>query len=116
MSTNGFVCWTDSARLTVPVEGVEAQEPLPTAYALRQNYLNPFNPSTTIKYELPRTSQVTLSLYDMLGREVAVLVNDKKAAGVYDVRFDASGLASGVYLYRLRAGDFVQSRKLTILK
>ena len=116
MSTKGFVCWTDSTRLTVPVEGVEAQEPLPTAYALRQNYPNPFNPSTTIKYELPTSANVSLSVFDMLGREVSVLVNERMDAGVHEVKFDGSNIASGVYFYRLQAGDFVQSRKLTILK
>jgi glucuronoarabinoxylan endo-1,4-beta-xylanase len=83
---------------------------------LYQNYPNPFNPSTTIKYELPRTSQVNLSVFDILGREVSLLVNDKRDAGVYEVKFDGSNLASGVYVYRLMAGGVVQSRKLMILK
>ena len=89
---------------------------IPPAYALHQNYPNPFNPSTTIQYELPNSSVVRLSVYDILGREVTALVNERRDAGVHEVRFDGSNLASGVYFYRLQAGDFVQSRKLTILK
>jgi hypothetical protein len=69
-------------------------ELLPKSFALEQNYPNPFNPSTTIKYELPRTSKVTLTVYDLLGREVSVLVNERREAGVYEVKFDGSNLAS----------------------
>jgi hypothetical protein len=69
-----------------------------------------------IKYELPKTSHVTLSVYDILGREVSVLVNDRREAGVHEVKFDGSNLASGVYFYRIQAGDFVQAKRLTILK
>jgi len=83
---------------------------------LQQNYPNPFNPNTTIKYELPKSSVVKLSVYDMLGREISVLINDRRDAGVHEVKFDGSNLASGVYVYRLTAGDFVQSKKLVILK
>jgi len=83
---------------------------------LYQNYPNPFNPSTTIKYELPKSSMVRLSVYDILGREVSVLVNERKSAGSYEVKFDAAGLSSGVYIYRLQAGDFVQAKKFVVLK
>jgi hypothetical protein len=82
---------------------------------LYQNYPNPFNPSTTIKYELPKPSVVRLNVYDMLGREVSVLVNERREAGVYEVKFDGSTLASGVYFYRLQAGNFVQTHKLSLL-
>jgi hypothetical protein len=88
----------------------------PTEFILKQNYPNPFNPSTTIKYELPKSTNVRLSMFDMLGREVSVLVNEKRDAGVHEVTFDAPGFSSGVYFYRIRAGDFVQSKKLLILK
>ena len=88
----------------------------PSWYSLEQNYPNPFNPSTIIKYELPKTSVVRLSVYDLLGREVSVLVNERKDAGVHEVKFDGSNLASGVYFYRLQAGDFVQSKRLLLLK
>jgi hypothetical protein len=89
---------------------------LPHAFSLYQNYPNPFNPSTTIKFELPRTSNVSLTVFDILGREVSMLVNERKNAGVHEVKFDASRLSSGVYFYRMQARDFVQTRKLLLLK
>jgi len=89
---------------------------VPADYFLSQNYPNPFNPSTTLKYELPRSADVTLSVYDMLGREVSMLVNERKQAGTYIVRFDGSGLSSGVYFYRLTAGNFVGTRRGVLLR
>ena len=89
---------------------------LPLVYSLSQNYPNPFNPSTTITYELPKTSHVSLSVFDILGREVSVLVNERKETGVHEVKFDGSSLASGAYLCRLQAGTFVQSRKLLLIR
>jgi len=107
--------------LTLKKEGVV------TEYALEQNYPNPFNPSTTIKYQIPESPLsrgvsggrgvfVTLKVYNILGEEVATLVNGFKNAGRYEVKFDASNLASGVYVYRLSAGDFNASKKLMLLK
>jgi len=89
---------------------------LPVAFALKQNYPNPFNPSTTIEHVLPVASDVRLSVYDLLGREVSVLVNGRMDAGVHEVRFDGSGLSSGVYLYRLTAGSFVETRKMIVVR
>jgi hypothetical protein len=89
---------------------------VPEAYRLWQNYPNPFNPSTTIRYELSQSSVVRLSVYDVVGREIAVLVDGKREAGVHEVSFDASALSSGVYLYKLQAGEFVQSRKLVLVR
>jgi hypothetical protein len=89
---------------------------LPSEYLLSQNYPNPFNPSTTITYELPKASQVSLTVYDILGREVCVLVNEKKDAGVHEVKFDAAGLASGVYFYRMTAGTYVDTKKLLLIR
>jgi hypothetical protein len=83
---------------------------------LHQNYPNPFNPTTIIGYQLPGVSDVKLAVFDLLGREVAVLVNERKNAGGYEVKFDATGLSTGVYFYRLTAGDFVQIRKLLLLQ
>ncbi len=115
LGMDGHVCWT--VPQTLIVTGVAEQpQPLPTVYALDQNYPNPFNPSTTITFELPKASHVTLSVYDILGREVSVLLNERRDAGVHEVKFDGSNLASGVYLYRLMAADFVQTRKLIVLK
>jgi D-alanyl-D-alanine carboxypeptidase len=89
---------------------------VPDQFALMQNFPNPFNPSTTIKFELPKASEVRLSVYDLLGREASVLVNDRRDAGVYEVKFDAAGLSSGVYFYRIQAGDFIQTKRLLLLK
>jgi hypothetical protein len=83
---------------------------------LHQNYPNPFNPSTTIKYALPKSMMVRLSVYDILGREVSVLVKERRDAGVHEVKFDGSNLASAVYVYRLQSGDFVQSKRLVLLR
>ncbi|MCC5942003.1 MAG: T9SS type A sorting domain-containing protein [Balneolaceae bacterium] len=89
---------------------------LPDNFTLHQNYPNPFNPTTVISYELPENSFVSLEVYDMVGRQVASLVNGQVQAGMHQVNFDASGLSSGVYLYRLTAGNTVLSRRLTVLK
>jgi hypothetical protein len=88
----------------------------PTRYSLSQNYPNPFNPRTTIQFAIPRSSEVTLRVFDALGREVATLVDAFEAAGTHTVEFDGEGLASGVYFYRLRAGDFESTRKLIVVK
>lgn len=88
----------------------------PEKYALEQNYPNPFNPSTTISYSIPENSFVTLKVYDLIGREVASLVNDNQIAGNYKVSFNASRLPSGVYIYKLNAGKFSQSKKLSLIK
>jgi hypothetical protein len=85
-------------------------------YSLAQNYPNPFNPSTIIKYELPKAGNVTLKVYNILGKEIRVLVNDFKSAGKYSVKFDGKGLASGIYIYRLSIDKFVQTRKMLLLK
>jgi hypothetical protein len=88
----------------------------PTTYSLEQNYPNPFNPSTTIQYDLPRKSSVSLVVYNALGQQVASLVNRDEEAGNHAVRLDGSTLASGVYFYRLVAGDFVATKKLVLMK
>ena len=89
-------------------------------YALAQNYPNPFNPSTTIRYQIPQDGIVTLKIYDVLGAEVATLVNEQKAAGKYEVNFSATGrasaLASGVYIYKIQAGSFASSKKMLMVK
>ena len=98
------------------IDAVGDQNTVPASYLLAQNYPNPFNPSTTIKYELPKSSVVNLTVYDMLGREVSMLVNERRDAGIHEVKFDASGLSSGAYLYRLTTGDFAQTRRLLLLQ
>jgi hypothetical protein len=94
----------------------EAQENSPSGYALRQNFPNPFNPSTTIQFSIVDPQFTTLKVYDLLGREVAMLVNEKKSAGKYVVSFDASDFASGVYIYRIVSGGFVSSRSMVLLR
>jgi len=103
--------------------GVAEVSTKPVSHALHQNYPNPFNPSTTIRFELPEAAYVRLAVFNLLGEEVVQLVDDQRQAGVYDQQFDASGLASGTYFYRLEVqksgGDgrsFVQVRKMTILR
>jgi photosystem II stability/assembly factor-like uncharacterized protein len=85
-------------------------------YLLSQNYPNPFNPNTTIKYQIPEISFITIKIYDVLGNEVATLVNEEKLAGVYEVEFDGSGLPSGIYFYQLSAGQYVETKKMVLLK
>jgi hypothetical protein len=89
---------------------------LPTAYGLEQNYPNPFNPTTTIRFSLAQRSRVSLKIFDILGREVATLVNDELEAGFHQSTFDASKFASGIYFYRIQAGNFTATKKLVLLK
>jgi hypothetical protein len=89
---------------------------VPTQFVLEQDYPNPFNPTTVVRYQVPVAGNVRLIVYDLLGREVATLVNERKEPGSYTVRFDASGLASGAYLYRLQAGGFAETRKMILIK
>jgi len=89
---------------------------LPDEFSLYQNYPNPFNPSTTISYSILASSFVTLKVYDVLGNEVATLVNAQKPEGSYEVKFNATGLPSGIYFYRLQANEFTQVKKMILLK
>ncbi len=93
-----------------------ASDRVVTAYALEQNFPNPFNPSTTIQYALPNAADVKLTVFNMLGEKTATLVNESKPAGVHTVQFDGSRLASGLYFYRLQAGTFVEMKKLVLIK
>lgn len=85
-------------------------------YELSNNYPNPFNPSTTIKYELAEKSEVSIKIFNIKGEEIQTLVNTEQNAGNYKVDFNAYGLGSGIYIYRIQAGNFVQSKKMTLLK
>jgi predicted GH43/DUF377 family glycosyl hydrolase len=96
--------------------GVEEEETIPTEYALIQNYPNPFNPVTVIRYHLPVSSDVTLKIYDLLGSEIAVLIDENKSAGRYEVEFKAEDLPSGVYYYQLKAGEYAATKKMVLLK
>ncbi|WP_304041493.1 T9SS type A sorting domain-containing protein [Ignavibacterium album] len=107
------------ARLNI-VTDVEDEKQIPTEFALEQNYPNPFNPSTKIRFSIPNVgTELALSVlkvYDILGNEVATLVNEEKPAGVYEVEFNASQLSSGIYFYKLSAGSFTEVKKMTVLK
>lgn len=94
----------------------EVSDLIPEATRLLQNYPNPFNPTTPISYQLSAIGSVTLKVFDLLGNEVGVLVDETKSSGTHTVTFNAQHLASGVYFYRLQAGDFVQTRRFTLLK
>jgi hypothetical protein len=89
---------------------------LPVEFNLSQNYPNPFNPVTTIKYSVPKTSHITLVIYDLLGREIKTLINEEKYSGNYTVKFDGTNLSSGVYFYVMKANNFVETKKLVLLK
>ncbi|MCZ7614786.1 MAG: T9SS type A sorting domain-containing protein [Ignavibacteriaceae bacterium] len=103
--------------LSEMVTSVESDpENFPAQFILEQNYPNPFNPSTVISYRLPVSSDVTLKVYDILGKEVVTLVDEYKPAGKYEVEFNASSLPSGTYFYQLRAGSFIETKKMSLLK
>jgi len=95
---------------------VEVEITMPLKYELTQNYPNPFNPSTAIKFSIPEAGSVELKVYDLIGNEVATLVNETKTPGIYEVKFRAIELSSGVYIYSLKAGNFVQTKKMILIK
>jgi hypothetical protein len=95
---------------------VDSNYDTPNQFSLNQNYPNPFNPTTVISYQIPVNSYVKLKVFDMLGREIAALVNERKGAGSYEVNFDASALPSGMYIYRITAGEFSETRKMMLIK
>ena len=112
----GVIYMADNMRVTPFSASVKSEGELPEMFALRQNYPNPFNPSTTISYRLPKQSNVTLKIFDVLGREVATLVNSVEQPGNKSVNFNANNLVSGVYCYRLQAGNFIDTKKLVLLR
>ena len=96
--------------------GIEQEKGMPNSFHLFQNYPNPFNPSTKISWQLPVSSWLTLKVFDVLGNEVVTLVDDNKQAGNYEVEFNALELSSGIYFYQLRAGNFIQTKKMIVVK
>jgi hypothetical protein len=107
---------TTENSLDAPSSGVERVSSLPGRFSLSQNYPNPFNPATEFQFTLPQERIVVLKIYDLLGREVSTLVNERMPAGSYTARWDAAGFASGVYFYRLTAGDFVSAKRMVLMK
>jgi len=112
LATEDGVFWGEADSIVV---SVEKNEPL-KLFSLSQNYPNPFNPSTVISYQLPVIGFVSLKVYDILGKEIATLVNEEQPAGEYEIEFDGSALTSGIYFYQLKAGDFTQTKKMILLK
>ena len=108
----------DSFDYSATVSGVEDGKfnTVPQEFTLFQNYPNPFNPTTMINYQLPITSKVELSIYNLLGQKVTTLVSKKQVAGTYRIEWNAESLLSGIYLYQLKAGDFTETRKLVLQK
>jgi hypothetical protein len=121
-----YTVWEDSSNSHINLFGLKRFDILSDVqsentlfvnkFMLEQNYPNPFNPSTVISYQLPVTNNVTLKVFDVLGNEIATLVNEEKTAGEYEVEFNAMGLPSGIYFYQLKAGDFIQTKKMILLK
>ena len=99
---------------TVGIENISSE--IPSQYSLKQNYPNPFNPVTNIVFEVPKSGLVHLSVYDALGRELSVLVNENLSAGVYNYKFNASNLASGVYFYKMTSSDFSAVKRMAVIK
>lgn len=95
---------------------VEGEETLPIEYKLEQNYPNPFNPSTIIKYAVAERSYVVINIYNIAGEEIVTLVNEEKDRGWYEIKFNPNGLASGIYLCRMQAGNYVSIKKMMLLK
>jgi len=102
--------------LPIPTNIISDYSGLPLKFTLRQNYPNPFNPKTTINYELPITNYVKLSIYNLLGQKVATLVDKRQTPGSYQIEWDASDFASGIYYYRINMGEFVDIKKLVLLR
>jgi hypothetical protein len=105
-----------SSQVRVVVTDVGGGNTLPTEFALFQNYPNPFNPSSVVRYDVPFTAHVTIKVFDVLGKEVATLVDEQKSAGTHEVRMTAGSLASGVYIYRMQSGEYVSVKKMILMK
>jgi hypothetical protein len=114
-SDGGEVSASIIVEVRVPTSN-EMEDGIPSEFTLNQNYPNPFNPSSTIRFGVPEASEVRLDVFNMLGQNVATLVNGKMQAGWHTVQFQASGLSTGTYIYRLQAGDFVQTKKMMLIK
>jgi hypothetical protein len=117
MFTGNGIIYLDNIYFSTMVSDVkEIHDALPSDFTLEQNYPNPFNPSTNIKFSLPEANQVTLKVYDMIGQEVATLVDQFMNAGTFEITFDASNLPTGIYTYSLTTGNFQSVKKMMLIK
>jgi hypothetical protein len=112
----GYDIWANVLAWDNPVGIGEGEPPVPTAFILKQNFPNPFNPTTVISWQLAVGSPVTLTICNLAGQEVITLVNEYQPAGNHSIQFDGIGLASGIYLYRIRVGDFIEMKKMILMK
>jgi hypothetical protein len=101
---------------TVGIDDPDIQEEIPTSFSLAQNFPNPFNPTTTIQFSLPKSGDITLKIYNLLGEEVKTLVDEFREAGKHSVQFNANNRASGIYFYRIQSGSFVETKKMILLR
>ena len=115
IESNGTIFWTETIE-EIPTDIGDDYNHHPRDFSLYQNYPNPFNPVTMINYQLPMTNDVELSIYNVLGQKVAILVNERQQAGNHQVEWEASGFASGVYYYRIHAGEFVDVKKMILIR
>lgn len=117
-ASDGFLSETKVVTITVrsTVVGIEDEQVMPTKFDLAQNYPNPFNPTTSIKYSLPKESNVLLKVFNVMGEEIKTLVNSYKSAGTHTVNFDASGLTSGFYIYKIETSEFSKTMKMLLTK
>ena len=111
-----IVSWDKIFERILNTTNVNEENTSPEQLNLYQNYPNPFNPNTIIKYAIGKREYASLKVYDILGNEVVTLVNEINPAGIYEVEFNAEGLPSGIYFYQLKAGSFVETKKLTLLR
>jgi hypothetical protein len=114
ISSEGYVFWEDSSEMVVGIEDVNSVVAMD--YSLHQNYPNPFNPTTMIGYQLPIGQEVQLTVHDILGREIITLVNSQMPAGEHQVTWDARDIPSGIYYYKIQAGDYTEVRKMILMK
>ena len=98
------------------IVSVEDEDVIPTVFKLEQNYPNPFNPSTIIKFAVPERSNVSIKIYDILGSELLTLVNEELESGLYEKVFNANGYSSGMYIYRMQAGEYISTKKMLLIK
>jgi hypothetical protein len=117
-TVDGLFCNIDDVfvgnRSAIGIQPISSN--IPKRFELRQNYPNPFNPKTNFEFDLPKSENVNITIYNMLGQEVKILLNEFKNPGTYRVDFDASSLSSGTYIYRIKAGDFVDTKKMILVK